>query len=208
MARYFDSPIEQGWIHELARAEIHPDAEQLLKLGKSFDPQQLIEESTIQFLTELREQFVEMSRVLNGYSENGTRFQEVKIYSLAQTPADFMVFRSAVKLIVANTAHGVIQISFAKHSRTQLAVDGQSSVTSEETLQGATPSGQEIVAQMGPFREVLWTFQGEKVSAEQVARFYFGEFVRATRDNKRSRSSNELLLEQIKTLLQEKGLDL
>lgn len=217
MARYFDSPIEQGWLHELARAETHPDAEQLLQLGKAFDPQQLVEESTIKFLTELRECFVEYAKIFNSFSEGGARFLDVKIYSLAQTPADFMVFRNGVKLIVANTAHGVVQISFSKHTRSQLAVDGQTgsvAPAAEETVMaagGAGPSGgasgQEIVAQMGPFREVLWTFQGEKISSEQITRFYFGEFVRATRDTKRSRSSNELLLKQIKTLLQEKGLD-
>lgn len=200
--------MQQGWIHELARAEIHPDAEQVLRLGKAFDPQQLIEESTISFLTELREQFVEMGKVFNGYSENGQRFQDAKIYSLAQTPADFMMFRNGIKLLISNTAHGVIQIAFAKHARGTLSVDGQTTVSVEDSTSGPVPQGQEILAQMGPFREVLWTFQGERISADQIAKFYFGEFIRATRDTRRSRSSDQLLLEQIKTLLQEKGLDL
>ena len=49
MANYKDlMPTQKGWIHELARAEVHPEAEKLLSLGKSFDPQQLVEESTIE----------------------------------------------------------------------------------------------------------------------------------------------------------------
>src|SRR5687768_13666031 len=107
MANYKDlMPTQKGWIHELARAEVHPEAEKLLSLGKSFDPQQLVEESTIDFLMELREQFNEYSRIFNGYSDAGERFQEVKIYSIAQTAADFMMFRNQIKLVVANTAHG------------------------------------------------------------------------------------------------------
>lgn len=198
---------QQGWIHELAKAEIHPDAEKLLQLGRSFDPQQLVEESTIDFLAELREHFTEFARLFNGYAESGTRFQEIKVYAVAQTAADFMVFRNQIKLVVCNSAHGVIQLQFAQHVRGTMAINGQ-----EQTASGGPASvqgqGQDLMAQVGPFRDVHWTFQGEKVTPEQVAKFYFSEFARATRENRRSRAGNQLLLDQIKALLQEKGLDL
>ncbi len=199
-------PSQQGWIHELARAEVHPDAERLLQLGRGFDPQQLVEESTIDFLTELREQFNEYARVFNAFAEGGAKFQEVKVYSVAQTAADFMIFRNQVKLVISNSAHGVIQIAFAQHVRGAMNVDGQS-------FNGANPNpstghAQDLLAQVGPFRDVFWVFQGEKVTPDQVAKFYFTEFARATRDGKRSKSGNQLLLDQIKALLQEKGLDL
>lgn len=200
-------PSQQGWIHELARGEIHPDAERLLQLGKSFDPQQLVEESTIDFLTELREHFNEYSRIFNVYSEGGAKFQEIKVYSLAQTAADFMMFRNQVKLVVANAAHGVIQLSFSHHVRGALAVDGQMQAGNVPVSEMDGKS-QDLMAQVGPFREVYWTFQGEKVAPEQVARFYFAEFARVTRDARRSRATNQVLLDQIKALLQEKGLDL
>ena len=201
-------PSQSGWLHELANAEIHPDAEKILQLGRSFDPQQLVEESTIDFLTELRECFTEFARVLNAYSDNGTRFQEVKIYSLAQTAADFMIFRNQIKLVVSNIAHGVIQLSFAQHLRGNLAVDGQMRGVEESNTQGVFPQAQELIAQLGPFREVYWTFQGEKVTPDQVGKFYFAEFVRATRNTKVSRGNNQVLLEQIKALLNEKGINL
>ncbi|OFZ73627.1 MAG: hypothetical protein A3K03_03235 [Bdellovibrionales bacterium RIFOXYD1_FULL_44_7] len=195
-----------GWIHELARGEMHPEAEKLLQLGRSFDPQQLVEESTIEFLSELKQCFNEFARLFNGYSEAGTKFQEVKVYSVAQTAADFMVFRNQVKLVVTNSAHGAIQLSFAQHVRNNLAVDGQS--LADVHTPGGVNQAQELLAQVGPFRDVYWTFQGEKVTASQVAKFYFAEFVRSTRDAKKLKTGNQLLLEQIKTLLQEKGLDL
>jgi hypothetical protein len=212
MAQFKDVlPSQQGWIHELARGEIHPDADRLLQLGKSFDPQQLVEENTIDFLTELRELFNEYARVFNAYSEGGSKFQEIKVYSLAQTAADFMIFRNQVKLVVANTAHGVIQLSFSQHVRGTLAVDGQiQAMTGASALGASDVDGKslELLAQVGPFRDVSWSFQGEKVTPEQIAKFYFAEFARATRDSRRSRTSNQLLLDQIKALLQEKGLDL
>lgn len=200
-------PNQTGWIHELVRSEIHPDAEKILGLQSSFDPNQRIEESTIQFLTELREQFQEYTRVFNGYSENGAKFQDIKVYSLAGSPADFMVFRNQVKLVVSNVAHGVIGLSFARHLRSSLNVNGQGQPDNSASSV-ALGKGQELRAQMGPFHEVYWTFEGERILADQVAKFFFVEFVRATRDLKKTRGSNQLLLEQIKTLLQEKGLDL
>lgn len=209
MSRFKDVlPSQQGWIHELARAEIHPDAERLLQLGSSFDPQQLVEESTIDFLGELREHFTEYSRIFNAFAENGAKFQEVKVYSVAQTAADFMVFRNQVKLVISNATHGVIQVSFAQHVRGTINVDGQ---MIQGQIQGQTQGGvtsQDLLAQVGPFRDVFWTFQGEKVTPEQVAKFYFAEFTRATRDSRKSKAGNQLLLDQIKALLQEKGLDL
>ena len=206
MGKYYEegSVSQQGWLHELARGEIHPDAEKLLQLDKSFDPHQLVEESAIDFLTALRECFNEYSRLFNSYSDNSLKYQDIKVYSVAQTAADFMLFRNQIKLIFSNSAHGIIQISFAQHSRGKLAVDGQD--------QGiATPlseKSQELMAQMGPFRDVFWTFHGEKVNPDQVSKFYFTEFTKLTRDTKKSKMGNQLLIDQIKALLQQKGFDL
>ena len=109
MAQFKDiAPTTFGWIHELAKGEIHPEADKLLQLGKSFDPNQLVEESTIEFLSELREHFSEYSKIFNGYSDTGSRFQEIKIYSVAQTVADFMIYRNQIKLVVSSSSNGLI----------------------------------------------------------------------------------------------------
>jgi hypothetical protein len=209
MGRFQDGlSSQQGWLHELAKSEIHPDAEKLLQLGKSFDPQQLVEESTIDFLAELRECFDEYARIFNAFSENSAKFQEIKIYSVAQAAADFMLYRNQIKLIFSNSAHGVIQIAFAQHVRGPLvAVNGQdpNGSAAPSNLNGQS---QDLLAQLGPFREVYWTFHGEKVTPDQVSKFHFAEFAKVTRDTRRSRVGNQLLLDQIKALLQEKGLDL
>ena len=203
MAQFRDIlPSQQSWLHDLAKAEVHPEAERLLQLGRPFDPQQLVEESTVEFLTQMRDLFQDHARAFNAFSEAGQKFQEVKIYSSAQTAADFMLFRNQVKLVISNPAHGVIQIAFAQHNRGALSVDGVNAAAP------AQAPAQDLTAQVGPFRDVHWTFQGEKISADQVAKFYFTEFVRSTRDSSRSRTGNQQLLEQIRSLLQEKGLDL
>lgn len=202
MATYQDLiPSETGWIHDLAKGEIHPEADKILELGKAFDPQQLVEESTMQFLTELREGFARFAKLFNGYSEGGSRFSEVKIYSVAQTAADFMVFRNQVKLVVGNAAHGVIRITFARHVPNTVGFPGNANDRKE-----GQPS--DLLAQVGPFRNVYWIFDGQRIAPDEVTKFYFAEFIRATREQGRSRAGSELLLKQIKSLLEEKGLEL
>ena len=198
------NPQGNAWIHDLARAEVHPEAERLLGLAQGLDPHQIVEESTIHFLQGLRDRLTEFSRLFNSYSEAGARFPELKIYSVAQTAADFMVYRNQIKLVISNTAHGVIQIQFAQHARSPFQFDG----VNPESANRETPSSQELLAQVGPFRDVKWTFQGEKVEPEEIARFYFVEFIRSTREQRVQRGSNQLILEQIKALLNEKGIDL
>jgi len=186
-----------SWIHGLAKGEQNPEADRLLQAAGGIDPQQRIEEATVDFLTRLRESFTEYCRIFNGYSEAGSRFQEIKVYSVAQTAADFMIYRNQIKLVASNAAHGVVQIAFSQHQPPGSNPQGQSA------------TAQELLAHVGPFGDVTWTYQGEKVLPAQVARFYFTEFVRATRDQKKSRTGGQqLLLEQIKALLQEQGLHL
>jgi hypothetical protein len=207
MARIEDSPLENsGWLHDLAKGELHPEADSIMNQAKAFDPRQLVEESTIEFLMELRECFHDFAQILNGYSEQGTRFAEVKIYSVAQTHADFMVFRNSMKLSVQNTAHGVIQLAFAQHARSTIAVNGQAiDAVAPHALAGQSS---ELIAEIGPFRDIWWTYQGQKVSASQVAKFYFSEFVRSTRDLRAAKTGNQELLQQIRSLLHERGIQL
>ena len=73
-----------SWIHGLAKGEQNPEADRLLQAAGGIDPQQRIEEATVDFLTRLRESFTEYCRIFNGYSEAGSRFQEIKVY--LQTP--------------------------------------------------------------------------------------------------------------------------
>ncbi|HRK01052.1 MAG TPA: hypothetical protein PLH57_00175 [Oligoflexia bacterium] len=189
---------ELGWIHELAKNEINPDANSTINDMAGLDPKQLIEESTIGFLEDLRDLFTMFAKSFNGYSENNSRFSEAKIYGITNTPADFMVFRNNVKLVFSNSAHGIINATFTQHTRNDLAADGSS--TSQK-------QSHDIIAQMGPFMDVSWTYQGEKVNPERLVKYFFIEFVKASRQLKKS-SANQLLLKQIKALLHDQGIDL
>ena len=202
-------PSDSSWLHELAKNELNPEAANIFNSMNQFDPRQLIEESSIEVLENLRDHFSDYSRILNSYAETGSKFNEIKIYGITNTPADFMVFRNNVKLVFSNTAHGIINVAFNQHVRGDLAVDGtnlQKNISAAEAHK-LTSQPRDLIAQIGPFLDVQWIFQGERVNFEQLAKFYFIEFVKISRLSKKE-SPNQILLKQIKSLLQEKGIDL
>jgi hypothetical protein len=189
--------LNLGWIHEIARAEASVEAEALYNLNQASAPQQAIEENTVDFLTDLRAYFQEYVRLFNSLSDAGKKFSEIKIFNLTQGAADFMLYRNGIKLIVANTTHGVVQISYDRHM-----------VGQPMSADFNIPQAEDILAQMGAFGSVFWTYRSEKVESDQVAKHFFAEFSRTSREPKKTKPSQKVLLEQIKALLQEQGLDL
>ena len=196
-------PADMDWVHELAKNELNPEGANLFNTVNQFDPRRIIEESTMEFLEDLRDYFTAYIRTFNSYSEGNGKFSDVKIYGITNTPADFMLFRNNVKLVFANTAHGIINATFTQHTRGDPSVDGAQSAQAD----GIPNPSQDIIAQLGPFLDVSWTYQGEKVNPEKLVKYYMVEFVKASRAERKV-SSNQLLLKQIKALLQDKGIDL
>lgn len=189
-------PADMDWVHELAKNELNPEAANIFNTVNQFDPKQIIEESTIEYLEELRDLFQAFARIFNSYSEGG-KFSDIKIYGITNTPADFMLFRNNVKLVFANTAHGIINATFTQHNREEMNIDPTKLVK----------QSQDIIAQIGPFMDVTWTYQGEKVNPMRLVKYYFVEFIKSSRVARKG-SPNQLLLKQIKALLQDQGIDL
>lgn len=201
-----EDPSAMHWIHELARSEFYPEVDREKIIQKWIDPQQLIQQSAADFLIELRDLFQEFIRVFNSYSESGKRFSEVKIYALAQANTDFLLFRNLYKMIVSQVTIDLIQISFVHHQRGTLSIDGRgpAGVQSNEVAEAKF----ELNAQIGPFRDVFWSYQGERVKPIQIARYFFMEFIRVTHDTKSNPVAQQEILNQIRSFLNEQGMSL
>jgi hypothetical protein len=195
------------WIHELARVELNPEAESILGSPSSFDPRISVEESTLEFQSRLQELIQNYSKVFNAFSDSGKRYADVKVFPLAQTASDFMLFRNQTKLVISKSAHGVIEISYSAHQRGVIPTVPQGSQQGAGATTTQFPR-HEIVADVGPFFDVRWMYHDREVTPEQVAKFFFADFIRATREQQKSKTSNHLLMEQFKAFLQEKGLEL
>jgi hypothetical protein len=203
-------PSSNHWIHQLVQAEVGGYDPSLVRTS-AVDPHELMDQSAASFLGEVRDRLSEYLRAFNQYAEQGKRFPEVKLYQVAQTATDFMLYRNQVKLVFSLIAHGVIRISIESHRTSQaLSVDGlvspqwvNSSQSPVHSRNGGFSGPQEILAQMGPFREIYWMFQGEKILPEQLAKFYFQEFVRLSHQPSRLTPGNQQLLNQLRALLRE-----
>lgn len=195
--------IHQGWIYELARGELNPELD-VIKNFNGASSQQAVEESTVDFLTDMRGHIQESLRAFNAFSEGGKRFAEVKVFNIAQSASDFMLYRNGLKLIFANTSHGVIEIYYNKHQAQ--ATYPNAGATADQS--SGLPDREEVLANLGVFGKVKWTCRGEQVRPSEVSQHYFSEFVRLTREERALKPNQAQLLNQIKSLLKEQGLDL
>ncbi|NUM87603.1 MAG: hypothetical protein HUU37_00225 [Bdellovibrionales bacterium] len=159
---------ESDWVVDLAESE-----EQMLRSGTfdmpgHYDKQKAVEHATEEFLLEMKAEF---SRCADRFNDvRGVHSPHpVKVFLLSGTKADFLVLRGTVKLVVSNTAFGVVNLSFM----------------SRATILGAAmprrkDDGVDLIAQIHPFNEMVWTFQGESANAAAVVRYFFTELVRTS----------------------------
>ena len=157
------------WIKRLVRNEmdlIHTGSGDLT--GHQ-DHRKVVEDATLEFLARIKEEFVNCVDLFNSYRGGAHLPNSVKIFNVSNTAADFIIFRNNMKLVVSNPALGVVNLSFITRTN---AFSQQQAKTKRE--------GYDLIAQMFPFNELAWTFQGEKVNVEAMTRFLFTEFVKSS----------------------------
>ena len=97
-----------SWIKELVRHESGTDASSHSAFSEDVEPSQdELKEHSIEFLKQLRTAFVAQFTGFNqlkGFSGN------VKIYGIADTAADFMLFRKGHKLVFSLKEPGLIAV--------------------------------------------------------------------------------------------------
>jgi len=157
------------WVRDLVRAEQQLEASDMVDFDIGFDGKRLMEDATHQFLEKLKENFVDYASTFN--QMKGVSIGNIKIYGIANTQADFMLFRNGVKLIFSMKQPGVISIRtsvasgfYAGQSGTDVA-----SATDEDIIE----------SQWGAFNEVFWTHRKLKIdNPENMVRYYLSRFIR------------------------------
>lgn len=160
---------DQHWLKRLVENEA-----ELLRSGSGDflshqDHRKVVEDSTVEFMNELKEEFVACVDLFNAYRGGSHLPNSVKIFNISNTAADFIVFRNTLKLVVSNPALGVINFAFVNRSNTFSKAPVK---TKRE--------GYDLIAQLYPFNDLAWTFHGERVNVEAVVRYLFTEFVKSS----------------------------
>jgi hypothetical protein len=159
------------WIKELVRAEQQMEESGVIDFGAGFDPEKQLNGQTQDFLLKLKDAFVESASAFN--QMKGAAFGGIKIYGIANTESDFMLFRNGFKLLFTKKQPGSISVNFQYQGSgfvpgTNAADRMAESLMNEDRLE----------ARWGAFGEIIWTHKEMQVNVDFLVRYYVTRFIR------------------------------
>lgn len=158
------------WIRELVSADEQLEKSVMIDMNLGLDTQRILVNETIAFLFRLKTDFAEASATFNELKP--TTLGRIKVYGIAKTHADFMLFRNGYKMIFAIKNAGLISVRFHYVGNLAIPQPNQSenvTIIMEEQL---------FEAKWGAFEEVLWTFKNLSFKAEYLIRHYMTLFIK------------------------------
>ncbi len=160
---------QTDWIKDLVKSEAEFLRTGSYELIGQQDTQRIIADATTAFLKELKAEFEVCAALFNEHRGGGHLPNSVKVFHVSNTAADFIVFRNTLKLLVSNTANGVVGFNFLTRSSPYAPQQPQ-----------RRGEGIDLIAQMLPFHDLVWTYHGEKANARAVVRYFFTELVKSS----------------------------
>ena len=158
------------WIRELVSADEQIEKSVMIDMNLGLDTQRILVNDTIQFLLRLKTDFAETAAVFNELKP--TALGRIKVYGIAKTHADFMLFRNGYKMIFSVKNAGLISMRF--HYVGNLAIP-QPTQKEQVTI---VMDEQLLEAKWGAFEEVMWTFKGLNFKSEYLIRHYMTAFIK------------------------------
>ncbi len=164
--------VSTKWIENLALEEINMEESGVINFNDHLNPVHLLEESSIDFMNQLRDKIEIYVTRFNEYRGGHQGGAGIKLFKISNTVNDFMLFRNSLRLIFARKANDLISIGFLSSGKDLFSARlGQD----EEYGQGVT---HEIRAHLGPFNNISWRFNGETVEIDALVRHYLSEFIK------------------------------
>lgn len=157
------------WIKELVNAEQKVEDTGIIDLNPQIDQQRILAQDTLQFLLNLKVEFYDAANIFNELKSSP--MGRVKVYGIAHTHADFMLFRNGYKMLFTLKAPGLISIkmNFVGASTLPTNSDNNTNNLIDES---------HLEAQLGPFNEVIWTYQNRTFSVNNLVRHYLSLFLK------------------------------
>lgn len=159
------------WIKELVLAEQQMEEKGVVDMTAGFDPDNMLENQTLEFMNDLKAAFIESSSAFNQLK--GSSLGQIKIYGISKTQVDFMLFRNGYKLVFHVRQPGMINIRF--HTMASSFIPGQ---TVGEPSQSAPSSEDFLKARWGAFGELLWTYKDHPLNLDYLVRYYMTRFIK------------------------------
>lgn len=165
-------PISTKWVEQLALDELNMEESGVVNFNEHLDPAFLLDEASIEFMTELRDRFEVYISKFNEYRNGPNSGASIKIFKISNTVNDFMLFRNSLRLIFSRKASDLITIGFLSSGKDLFAAR-----MSDSEMNGV-PAPHEIRAHVGPFNNISWRFAGEVIDQDSLVRHYLSEFIK------------------------------
>ncbi|GIL16799.1 MAG: hypothetical protein BroJett040_05500 [Oligoflexia bacterium] len=170
-----DKAIERwNWVRDLVNAEEKMEETGMVDMSVGYDNERYLVAESLNFLQQMKNEFIEASNAFNDLKHSP--MGRIKIYGIAKTQADFMLFRNGFKMIFSLKSPGVISIRFnflgpSQYMPSQIPTINSSAASSlmEEHL---------VEAKRGPFADLKWTFKGEPVSLQAAVKYHMTLFIK------------------------------
>lgn len=163
-----------SWIKELVKAEQQMEESGLVDMSFGFDPERVLVTESVQFLLALKTEFVDASSAFNDLKPSA--LGRIKIYGIAKTHADFMLFRNGFKMIFSLKAPGQISVRFNFIGTNYIPTPG---MAESAPVPNANVMDENVIeAKWAAFEELIWTYKGQPVKIEYMVRHYLTQFIR------------------------------
>jgi hypothetical protein len=161
-----------SWIRSLAKAEDHLESMGTIDLGMPGETLESKNEMTLAFVNELKNSFIEASSSFNELK--GSALGRIKVYGIAKTQADFMLFRNGFKMIFSAKAPGVVAVRFnflnPQYLTHSMPIVDTSAVNNfEENI---------IELKLGVFGDQNWMHKNEVVQKASIVRYHLSLFIK------------------------------
>ncbi len=169
--------ISTTWIENLALEELNMEESGIINFADNFGPAHHLEETSIDFMDNLRDRFEIYITKFNEYRGANNQGDQVRIFKISNTVNDFMIYRNSLRLIVARKTNDLISIGFLSSSGEIFSPkinSGKSAVTENNKVP------LEILAHLGPFNQITWRFLGEIVDLGSLVKYCLSEFIRCS----------------------------
>ncbi len=154
---------KMSWIKDLVRTEQQMEESGMIEISTGFEPEKHLLNETLMFLAQLKREFVDASTAFNQLK--GSPLGRIKVYSISQTEADFMLFRNGFKLIFAMKQPGTIAMTFNRAQGINPA------------FEATRPDEEFLMAKWGPFGDLVWSYNNQPIKVDYLVKYYATRFV-------------------------------
>jgi hypothetical protein len=160
------------WVRDLVKSEEQMETAGIVDLDQQCDIEKFLIRETSNVLQYFKNEIVEASQIFN--SLRTSQIGKIKIYNIAKTSCDFMVFRNGYKMIFSMKKPGMIAIRFNFIGG---LIDAANPTVSAASAQSAIEENV-IEAKIGSFGDISWTHKGQTIKLATAVKHHFTVFIR------------------------------